>query len=1021
MQLLKEQVFRKRQRLHTRVEELLNPLLEVQKYGQSIWLDYVRRHLLTSGELRSLVDEDGVCGVSSNLSIFEKTLIGSTDYNDLIEAAQKQEGREAKALYESFAVSDVQQAADILRSVYRGTARRDGYVSFEFSPYLAHDTGGIIQEARSLRKTVGRDNVMIKVPATPEGIPAIRQLVSEGINVNATLLFSRETYRQVAEAYIAGLEDRAAQGHDVSRVASVAGFYVSRIDTAIENLVSGKLRGEPGWEERTRLSYLVGKVAIANAKLAYQTFKEIYRSERWQALARKGASPQRLLWASTSTKNPRLSDVFYVEELIGPDTVSTVPPATLDAFRARGRPRASLEENLEEAVTVMETLEQTGISMKEVADRLLNDGIRLLTESFDRLLTALEKKCDGVLASSIDRMSYYLPSRLALGVIEALHEWDHNGKVRRLWSRDASLWTNQDENKWLDWLGITEIQRANRRRFRSIADEVRIAGFTHAVVLGMGGSSLCAEVLTRTFGKQAGYPELLVLDSTDPAQIRALETRIDLSKTLFIVSSKSGTTLEPSIFADYFFDRVRQTVGASEAGRRFMAITDPGSKLEQIAEASRFRQVFPGVPGIGGRYSALSDFGMVPAAVMGLDVPRLIESAEVMVHACAPSVPASENPGVLLGLIMGILARNGRDKVTLVISPRISALGGWLGQLLGESTGKDGKGLIPVDLEPLGQPEVYGNDRLFIYLRLDREADATQDAAMDALEKAGQPVVRIAIADRYHLGQEFFRWEIATAVAGSVLGINPFNQPDVEASKIETRKLTAEYQRTGTRPDRPPILQEGNIRLFADEKNARELAEAAGSNRSLRGYLKAHLDRLRCGDYFAMLAYVERNPFHLEQLQAIRHAILNAAHVATCLGFGPRFLHSTGQAYKGGPNTGVFLQITCDDADELPVPGQRLSFGVVKAAQACGDLHVLSRRDRRVLCVHLGSDVTAGLETLYEVIGQIGMQALGASASLKERQERSGLTPGKIVEAAGTQLAEGGARNDSTTELTRSG
>ena len=532
---------------------------------------------------------------------------------------------------------------------------------------------------------------------------------------------------------------------------------------------------------------------------------------------------QRLLWASTSTKVPSYRDVLYVEELIGPETVNTVPPATMDAFRDHGRPRPSLEEDLEGAFTVMEALAQVGISIKEVTEKLLDDGLRLFADAFDRLLAAVEKKRQGAMGSAMDRMTYRLPEQLASVVSETLEEWRIRGKVRRLWARDATLWTGSDEAAWLDWLSIAEDQRSQAGCFRAIAAEAKSGGFVHAVLLGMGGSSLCPEVLAMTFGRQAGFPQLLVLDSTDPAQIRALEAGIDPAKTLFVVSSKSGTTLEPKIFKDYFLDRVRRVVGPERAGRRFIAITDPGSPLEQEAAADGFRRIYQGVPGIGGRYSALSNFGMVPAAIMGVDVPELLDRAEVMVQACASCVPPAENPGVVLGVILGMLARKGRDKISLITSPPVADLGAWLEQLLAESTGKGGKGLIPVDGEVLGPPDVYGDDRLFVYLRTDRAADPSQDAALDLLEKAGQPVVRIAIADRYDLGQEFFRWELATAVAGSLLGINAFNQPDVEASKVATRKLTAAYEATGALPAETPILEENGVRLFTDEKNAAAL------------------------------------------------------------------------------------------------------------------------------------------------------------------------------------------------------
>jgi transaldolase / glucose-6-phosphate isomerase len=602
---------------------------------------------------------------------------------------------------------------------------------------------------------------------------------------------------------------------------------------------------------------------------------------------------------------------------------------------------------------------------------LLAEGVQLFKNAFDQLLSAVEKKREAVLGDGINRLTYKLPEEaMTVAVHTALQDWQTNGKIRRLWAQDASLWTGADENRWLGWLGITEDQLAHSDYLKQLAQEVRELQFSHVLLLGMGGSSLCPEVMKLTFGQVEGFPELLVLDSTDPAQIQAIESQIDLTKTLFIVSSKSGSTLEPNIFKQYFFDRVQQALGLEDAGSRFIAITDPGSKLQQVAEADHFRQIFYGLPSIGGRYSALSNFGMVPFAVMGLDVERFLDSAEEMVHSCAPSVPATVNPGVILGCILGTLANQGRDKVTLITSPGIADLGAWLEQLLAESTGKDGKGLIPIDREPLDLPDVYGSDRLFIYIRSRSEPDDAQEMRIDILEQT-HPVVRIDISDPYQLGQEFFRWEIATAVAGSIMGIHPFNQPDVEASKIATRQLTEAYETSGVLPTEIPMATEAGIQLFTDAKNAVYLAQAAGSDQSLGGYLRAHLNQLEVGDYFALLAYIEMNEHHEALLQAIRLTIRNHKQVATCLGFGPRFLHSTGQAYKGGPNSGVFLQITCADAINLPVPGQNYTFGVVKAAQARGDFQVLEARDRRALRVHLGSDVQAGLAMLQTLIQQL--------------------------------------------------
>ena len=565
---------------------------------------------------------------------------------------------------------------------------------------------------------------------------------------------------------------------------------------------------------------------------------------------------------------------------------------------------------------------------------------------------------------SLNRQTYTLPEDLAGAVAASLDGWRQYNKVQRLWQKDAALWTGADEGKWLGWLTIVEEQLAQADKFKQIAADVKKAGFKHALLLGMGGSSLCPEVLRMTFGKIAGFPELHVLDSTDPAQIKTIEGKVDLSSTLCIVSSKSGSTLEPNIYKQYFFERIKAKVGDKEVGSRFIAITDPGSKMQRVAEKDKFRKAFMGVPSIGGRYSALSDFGMVPAAVMGMNVVKFLKTAKEMVRACGAEVLADKNPGVVLGTILGVAANQGRDKLTILTSPGIFDLGAWLEQLLAESTGKSGKGIIPVDRERLAAPDAYSKDRVFAYLRLSTSPDKAQDAAVEALKKAGHPVVQITLSGNYNLGQEFFRWEIATAVAGAIIGINAFNQPDVEASKAETRKLTSEYEQTGKLPPEFPFFQADGIKLYADPKNTAALK--GGVN--LAGHVKKHLARIKTGDYFAVLAYLTMNEANAEALQGIRHAVRDKKKVATVLGFGPRFLHSTGQAYKGGPNTGVFLQITCDDAADLLVPGQKYTFGVVKAAQARGDYSVLAERGRRALRVHLGKDVGEGLATLAAAV-----------------------------------------------------
>ena len=965
----------------------MNSLKQLQDYGQSVWLDYIRRSLIESGDLKKMIEEDGLRGLTSNPSIFQKAIAGSSDYDSTLEALETGQDFDAMSLYEKVAIEDIQAAADMFKSVYDETNRTDGYVSLEVSPYLAHDTDKTLAEARRLWKTVNRPNLLVKVPATPEGIPAIQQLISEGININVTLLFDQKVYQQVAEAYISGLENYGAIGGDVSKVKSVASFFVSRIDTAVDDRIEDKLKQAQG-ETKEKLQSLLGKIAICNAKLAYQYYLQLYQNDpRWKALEVGGATPQRLLWASTSTKNPKYGEVRYIEELIGEDTVNTIPPATLAIYRDRGEHSDSLITDVEYAKNIFQQLEQVGISLEEITDELLAAGVKQFAEAFDKLLSAVEQKREAISDKGINRVlmqslmgetpktalhrfTYSLPQELATEVEKTIADWQDMGKIRQLWAMDADLWTGSDESKWLSWLGITEDQLAHLDRLQSLSQEIKDSEFEHAVLLGMGGSSLCPEVMRLTFGKIEGYPELHILDSTDPAQIKALESKIDITRTLFIVSSKSGNTLEPNIFKEYFFDRLQQRLGAESAGNRFIAVTDPGSHLQHVAEGDNFRHIFFGVPGIGGRYSAISNFGMVPAAVMGVDVAKFLDEAEVIVHSCAASVPTSENPGLILGTIMGVLANAERNKVTLIASPAVADLGAWLEQLLAESTGKDGKGLVPVADEPLGKPDVYGGDRLFAYIRFSEGADPEQDHAVEALQAAGQPVVRIEIADIYQLGQEFFRWEIATAVAGSIIGINAFNQPDVEASKEVTRQLTTEYEKTGKLPSEEPIFEANGIKLFTNQSNAEALQQAVGDNTSLTEYLRAHLDRLSPGDYLALLAYIERNDALSGQLQIMRREIRDRKQVATCVGFGPRFLHSTGQAYKGGSNTGVFLQITCDDAEDLPIPGHKYGFSVVKTTQAQGDFQVLAERDRRALRIHLSKDVSAGLMQLQTAVAE---------------------------------------------------
>lgn len=937
----------------------MNQLKRLEACGQSPWLDYLNRSLIENGELRTLVARDGLNGVTSNPSIFEKAIGETEEYVEALNTFQARADHSISEIYEHLAIADIRAAADVLRPVYEQTHGRDGYISLECSPYVANDTEGTVAEAQRLWAAVDRPNLMVKVPATPAGIPAIRHLIGRGLNINITLLFAVSVYEQVVEAYLAGLEEMERRGGDVAKIGSVASVFVSRIDVAIDKRLEAL--GDKRLADRLR-----GKAGIANAKVAYARYRALFSGARWQRLAETGAKTQRLLWASTSAKNPTYRDTMYVEALIGRDTVDTIPPATMDAFRDHGEviPDA-IEQDVSGARALLAELEENGVSLKDVTDGLVRDGVQQFADAFDKLFAAIAKRRRTLLEGERTSLEITPGSPEMKTALEAEMEvWRKDGNIRRLWAGDKLLWTGTDENKWLGWLHVVEKELADIDRLNDLAVEVRRRGFTDVVLLGMGGSSLGPEVFGETFGQQPGWPHFHMLDSTDPAQISSIEQAVDLANALFIVSSKSGGTLEPNIFLDYFFDRAGAVKGKDKAGEHFVAVTDPGSPLERRGKQLDFACVLHGVPSIGGRYSVLSKFGLAPAAAMGLDVGRLLETTRTMQRSCDADVPPSENPGVQLGIAMGVAARRfGRDKVTIIASPGIADFGAWLEQLLAESTGKQGRGLIPIAGEPLSVPARYRNDRFFAYLELDGQVDLSQREALEALERAGHPVVRIRVKDVWRIGQEFFRWEIATAVAGAILGIDPFDQPDVEASKNKTRALTDAYEKSQRLPEDAPLFRENGVALYADPRNAAEL----GRHNTLSGFLRRHFDRVHAGDYVALLAYIQRNAAHTRSLTEMRTRIRDKTRAATCLGFGPRFQHSTGQAYKGGPNSGVFLQITCDDAADIDVPGHSYSFGVVKTAQARGDLAVLVERDRRAVRVHL-DHVDRGLEELSHAI-----------------------------------------------------
>ena len=926
----------------------MNRLKELEQLGQSLWLDFLSREFLASDEFKRMIAEDGLKGMTSNPSIFEKAFAHGAAYDgDIRNLAE--EGCGVGAIFRKLAVADIQHAADAFRPIYDRLNGADGFISLEVSPYIAKDTEATIAEAKSLWEEVNRPNLMIKVPATAEGLPAIRDLLGAGLNINITLLFSRDVYEQVANAYIAGLEMRP-KDEDLSRIASVASFFVSRIDSKVDKAIDEKLKSGTD----PKLAALHGKIAVANAKLAYQQYKRIFSGPRWDALAKRGARPQRLLWASTSTKNKAYSDVLYVDTLIGDDTVNTMPQETIEAFRDHGHPRLTIEENVQESIRQLETLHAAGISLDDITDELVDEGVQLFADAADKLYGALADKRAKTLSGKLISVDFQLGS--AEDAVSAeVKKRTASGDGRRLWDKDKSLWTKSDENKWLGWLDIAEREVADKQTYDSFQRWVRENGFTDAVLLGMGGSSLGAEVLNEVFGAAAGWPKLHVLDSTDPEQIRSVEAAIDIAKTCFIVSSKSGTTLEPNILMDYFFAK-----SGAGAAKRFIAITDPGSALEKHAKDTGFAHIFHGDPAIGGRYSVLSKFGLIPGAERGMHVQRLCNETEKFIRASDAFVPPPSNLGVKLGIALGVLATQfQRDKITIVASPELSSVGLWLEQLVAESTGKQGKGLIPIDNEPLGDPSVYGNDRVFVQIVLGNSD--RNSSKLDALAKAGHPIIRVQLNDKYQLGQAFFLFEMAIATAGAVIGINPFDQPDVEAAKVKARDLTAQYEKNGGGGEEKPVFSHNGIAVFADDNNAVVLR---GAN-TLAQAMKAHLAGIHEGDYFALLAFLQHDEQHKGTLQDVRLRVRDKKHVATCLEFGPRYLHSTGQAYKGGPNSGVFVEITCDHPDDLNIPGRKATFALVEKAQALGDLAVLNERGRRALRVHL-KDVESGLASLRE-------------------------------------------------------
>jgi transaldolase/glucose-6-phosphate isomerase len=897
----------------------VNPRLKaLTDAGVSVWLDQIRRSLVEGGELARMVREESLRGVTANPSIFEKAILGSSDYDEDLGALAEQE-LGAQEIYDKLAVRDVQLAADVLIDVHRESGGRDGFVSLEVAPDIAHDRERTTEAARTYWQALSRPNVLIKIPGTPEGVGAIEDSIYEGINVNVTLLFAVSAYEAVAEAYLRGLERRHAEGKPLD-VNSVASFFVSRVDTNVDRKLEQLGRAD-----------LAGKAALANARAAYRRFQQIFSGSRWEALSSAGAAVQRPLWASTGTKSPAYSDTMYVDGLVAPHTVNTMPMATMMAFADHGSvpgPTAEADPTAD-----LDALAQAGIDMDQVTDELLVDGVKQFEDAMDRLLAGIDERRAAVITHKPPTIRVKLEADLQGPVADRVKRAVADSVAPRVWRRDPSLWGGpgvpEIEDR-LGWLTVSETMLEQAPDLHAFVDQVRADGFTDAVLLGMGGSSLGPEVLRRSFGEIPDGLRLQVLDSTHPDVVLRVQESVPLEQTLFIVSSKSGGTLETLSHYKHF---------AELAGpHQFVVVTDPGSPLERLASDDGLRHTFINPPDIGGRYSVLSYFGLVPAALMGVSIDALLHRCQVAEQACAHYDSSESNSGLWLGAALGELARHGRDKLTFIVSPPIESFGLWVEQLIAESTGKHGRGILPVADEPLADsPDVYGQDRVFAYLRNSDEPDERLDAAVDAIGAAGHPTLTLATHGPVDLGRIFFLAEFAVAVAGWALEINPFDQPNVQEAKDNTKR----------------VLDSGAIPSLevAGDAELRELLADANPPH-----------------YVAIMGYLPYSDELDAAIAQLRAAIRAATGAATTFGYGPRFLHSTGQLHKGGPPTGRFLQLVADPQRDAPIPGAEYSFGTLIAAQSAGDLQTLRAHGLPAERVKLEGDPAGAVRELAERI-----------------------------------------------------
>jgi transaldolase/glucose-6-phosphate isomerase len=862
---------------------------KITEIGQSLWLDYISRDLLNSGKLDRLVGAGIITGITSNPSIFEKAISGSSDYEVDLQRILASDEADPYDAFVQLAVEDIRNACDVLLPVYKTTAAVDGFVSLEVPPGIENNVQKTVTEAKRLFNLVDRPNVMIKVPGTNAGVQSLTELIAVGVNVNVTLLFSITMYKKVAHAYIAGLEQLLEKGEDLSQIASVASFFVSRLDTAVDEILDGD-------------SPLRGTAAIANARSAYGNFEEIFSGQRWGKLVNQGARVQRPLWASTSTKNPQYRDTLYFEELLAPNTVNTLPEPTLDAILDHGNVQLPTRNVWDSGHSDLAMLSSAGVDLEDVTKKLLEDGLASFEKDFLKLLEQLHSRIKFSPSRYVVQDSVF--GSLEKRVDEQIAVLEKNNIVHRIWEEDYTLWSSEktEVSNRLGWLNSPGEVVKNAPSYLSLRKKLLSEGFTDFILIGMGGAVLAPEVLARI--QEGEGLKLHLLDTTNPDEINALVSSLDLETTFFIISSKSGSTLETSTLCSYFWEKVSDS-------RKFIAITDHGTELEKFARAHRFRHIELGIATVGGRFSAISPFGMLPASLCGLDPTQIALRADEMFSACR-ATDINTNPGAYLGVVLGVAARSGREKLVLSFPSEMQPFASWVEQMIAESTGKEGLGIVPVIAPSFNQ----GSDCIFV----------SYNDSVGITESEDEVVVHLPYIDPSQIGAEFARWEFATAVAAHILGIQPFDQKNVQEAKDATLRVLS-----GTTTDMKGI----------------------GINELLQNIEPSY--------YIALLCWLPRTKELEDQLAVIQHAFIERYGIAVTIGFGPRYLHSTGQLHKGGSDNTLFIFIEQVNQNDIAIEGKSFSFNDLNKAQAQGDVESLSDRKRLIARVTL-SELTSFLD-----------------------------------------------------------